>query len=140
MDDSLRAKFEAKYNRWKERLLDIGAGNRLVSFRATKVSTVQITSPNLEELFQRLVIAERSLKFPLFQGEETPRLFERDESEEGRAPRYRVKPGDLETAKSPPDLEKSLYRLAALGRASKEERGVNTLYVALGMLEWAPLD
>jgi very-short-patch-repair endonuclease len=140
MDQPLRLKFEAKYNKWKERLLDIGAGNRLVNFRATKVSTVQITSPDLESLFQRLVIAERSLKFPLFQGEEAPRLFEREESTEAKTPRYKVRPGDLETSKSPPDLEKSLYRLAALGRASKEERGVNTLYVALGILEWRPLD
>lgn len=89
---------------------------------------------------QRLVIAERSLKFPLFQGEEAARLFEREETTEAKTPRYKVKPGDLETSKSPPDLEKSLYRLAGLARASKEERGVNTLYVALGILEWRPLD
>ena len=76
MAQSVSEKFEAKYNRWKERLLDIGAGNRLISFRATKVSTVQITRPDSEELFQRLVIAERSLKFPLFEGEEKPGLFD----------------------------------------------------------------
>ena len=52
---------------------------------------------------------------------------------------WRVRPGDIETSKSPPDLEKALGRLSQLARASREERGVNTLYVALGMLEWRPL-
>jgi very-short-patch-repair endonuclease len=130
--------FEAKYNRWKERLLDIGAGNRLISFRATKVSTVQITHPDCETLFGRFVIAERPLRFPLFEGEEKPGLF--DEQASSDSPRYRVKSGDVETSKSPPDLDKSLFRLEALGRASKEERGVNTLYIALGILEWRPLN
>ena len=140
MAQSLNEKFEAKYNRWKERLLDIGAGNRLISFRPTKVSTVQITDPDCETLFERLVMSERPLKFPLFEGEVKPKLFAEEDSDEAKSPRYKVKPGDLETSKSPPDLEKSLFRLEALGRASKEERGVNTLYVALGMLEWRPLN
>jgi very-short-patch-repair endonuclease len=137
---SLTQKFEAKYQRWKERLLDIGAGNRLISFRPTKVSTVQISNPDCETLFERLVIAERALKFPLLEGEEKPKLFDDQALMETKSPRYKVKPGDLETSKSPPDLDKSLFRLEALGRASKEERGVNTLYVSLGMLEWRPLN
>jgi very-short-patch-repair endonuclease len=140
MAQMLNQGFGAKYNRWKERLLDIGAGNRLISFRATKVSTVQITQPDPEALFQRLVIAEASLKFPLFEGEQKPNLFEREESIEPHSPRFKVKRGDIETSKSPPDLDKSLFRLEGLGRASKEERGVNTLYLALGMLEWRPLN
>jgi very-short-patch-repair endonuclease len=140
MGQPLSGKFEAKYNRWKERLLDIGAGNRLISFRATRVSTVQITQPDPDELFQRLVIAGRSLKFPLFEGEEKPGLFDEQGSSDPKSPRYKVKAGDLETSKSPPDLDKSLYRLEGLGRASKEERGVNTLYLALGILEWRALN
>src|ERR1700694_3668307 len=120
MAQSLSEKFEAKYNRWKERLLDIGAGNRLISFRATKVSTVQITQPDPEALFRRLVIAGASLKFPLFEGEEKPNLFEQQDPEEPRSPTFKVKRGDVETSKSPPDLDKSLFRLEGLGRASKE--------------------
>jgi very-short-patch-repair endonuclease len=140
MDHSLKEKFQSKYNRWRERLLDIGAGNRLISFRATKVSTVQITEPDCETLLERLVISERSLRFPLFEGEEKRGLFDEHDPRESEPPRYRVKAGDLDTSKSPPDLDKSLFRLEALGRTSKEERGVNTLYVALGILEWRPLN
>ena len=57
MDDSLRSKFEKKYDLWKQRLLDISAGNRLLNFRPTKVSTIQITSPDVSELFQKVVLA-----------------------------------------------------------------------------------
>ncbi|TAK65294.1 MAG: DUF4011 domain-containing protein, partial [Dehalococcoidia bacterium] len=68
MDESLRARFEAKYDLWRQRLLDIGSGNRLINFHATKVSTIRITSPSLETLYGRLVEDEASLKFPLYEG------------------------------------------------------------------------
>lgn len=139
MDETLRARFERKYALWKQRLLDITAGNRLVNFRPTKVATVGIVSPSVSELFQKLVLSEKPLRFPLFEGSIV--LSVNDEGdEEAPAPRFKVRPGDIETSKSPPDLERSLYRLSALSRVSKEERGVNTLYLCLGMLEWRPAD
>jgi very-short-patch-repair endonuclease len=139
VDDSLRSKFEKKYELWKQRLLDISAGNRLLNFRPTKVSTIQITSPEVTDLFQRIALSERSLRFPLYEGKTILSLS--DESSEEVPPElYKVRPGEIETPKSPPELEKSLYRLTTLSRVSKEERGVNTLYLALGMLEWRPAD
>jgi Protein of unknown function (DUF4011) len=62
MAQSLSEKFEAKYNRWKKRLLDIDAGNRLISFRASKVSTVQITHPDCETLFEWKAGAWKSIQ------------------------------------------------------------------------------
>src|SRR5207249_387341 len=134
-----REKFQRKYELWKQRLLDISAANRLLNFRPTKVSTIQITSPNVTDLFQKVALSERSLRFPFYQGKTVLSLS--DESAEEVPPElYKVRPGDIETSKAPPDLEKSLYRLTTLSRVSKEERGVNTLYLALGMLEWRPAD
>jgi hypothetical protein len=138
MDDALRSTFEKKYAVWKQRLLDISAGNRLLNFRPAKVATIQIASPDIHHLFQQLVLSERSLRFPLYDGKTVLSMTE--ESEEVSPDLYKVRPGDIETPKSPPDLEKSLYRLTTLSRVSKEERGVNTLYLALGMLEWRPAD
>ncbi len=111
-----------------------------------KVATIAITSPKIEDLYQRLVIREERLKFPLYKGRVRTSLLldpaETDGDEEhDEQLRYDVVPGDLEVAgKSPPELERSLYRLSALARSSKEERGINTLYLALGMLAWRPVE
>ena len=126
MDDSLRSKFEKKYDLWKQRLLDISAGNRLLNFRPTKVSTIQITSPDVSELFQKVVLAERSLRFPFYEGKTVLSASE-GPTEDLLPGLYKVRPGDIETSKSAPELERSLYRLTTLSRISKEERGVNTL-------------
>ncbi|HKO57759.1 MAG TPA: DUF3320 domain-containing protein [Thermoanaerobaculia bacterium] len=136
MNDVSDARFEAKYAVWKERLLDLTASNRLLNFRETKVSTVQITFPDPLALFDAIVLRERSLKFPLYRG----RTVLDEAEDEIPATEYRVTPGDLEAKKSPPDLERSLYRLTSLARTYREERGINTLYVAIGMLVWRPAD
>lgn len=139
-------RFSRKYSFWKERLLDLTAGNRLLNFRPTKVATIGVTAPRVEALYDRLVNREESLSFPLYQGRVQLLLAdvtaEGDDAGAGSVPaRYQVVPGDLEVAgKTPPELEKSLYRLSALARSSKEERGINTLYLALGMLVWRPVD
>jgi very-short-patch-repair endonuclease len=130
------ARFDAKYAVWKERLLDLTASNRLLNFRETKVSTVQITSPDPLALFDAIVLRERSLKFPLYRG----RTVLGEAEDVIPATEYRVTPGDLEAKKAPPDLERSLYRLTSLARTYREERGINTLYLAIGMLVWRPAD
>jgi hypothetical protein len=141
MDDTQRARFEAKYGVWKSRLLDISARNRLLNFRPTKVTTVNVTTPQIDTLFSKLVLEERPLKFPLYQGKTILRLSDPDDDDsDPPEPEYRVRPGDIETTKSPPDLEKSLYRLTQIARSSREERGVNTLYLALASLAWRPQD
>lgn len=145
MDAGLRLKFEAKYKIWKEKLLDLSGSNRLLNFRPTKVSTIQITQPDINRLFERLVISEKPLKFPLYEGktELTARWSRPSPADLVRAsadPAWRVRAGDMETSKSPPELEVALGRLSQLAHTSLEERGVNTLYVAIGMLEWRPLD
>lgn len=140
MQEPSSSSFARKYGLWKERLLDLTARNRLLNFRSTRVSTIQISSPGSADLYDRLAVREKSLTFPLYQGKTVVSLVDEDDDDKGSmadAP-YKVLPGDIETTKIPPDLEKSLFRLAALARSSKEERGINTLYLALGMLEYQP--
>ena len=142
--EGLGARFSRKYALWKERLLDLTAANRLLNFKPTKVATIGITAPKAEALYETLVIREQSLSFPLYRGRLRLTLPEDEEDPEPDGPDialplYSVDPGDLEaSAKEPPALEKSLYRLTTLARSSKEERGINTLYLALGMLVWRP--
>jgi very-short-patch-repair endonuclease len=142
IEDKLRPKFDAKYSVWKERLLDLSGRNRLLNFKPTRVSTVEITSPDVQALWAKLALEEKALRFPLYQGKVllTESDDQEDEASQPGQIEYKVRPGDLETSKEPPDLEKSLYRLNQLARSSREERGINTLYLACGLLEWKPID
>ncbi|MGO9126027.1 MAG: DUF4011 domain-containing protein [Terriglobales bacterium] len=144
MDPSLRSRFESKYDIWKEKLLDLSGSNRLLNFKTTKISTVKITRPSASGLFEQLVLSEQSLKFPFYRGRASvPKdiwsLSGDSRDANTRDEDWLITPGDLDTTKTPPELDKSLGKLAKLARSSREERGVNTLYLALGMLEWHPI-
>lgn len=143
MNEAERVKFANTYDVWAKKLLDLSAGNRLLNFRPTKVGTVQITGPSLADLFEDLVLRDRGLKFPMLRPAPATgslSLFGAPDEEGPQAeePQPRVDPGDIETTKQPRDLERSLKRIEALARVGREERGINTLYLALGMLEWSP--
>ena len=65
VNDVSDARFEAKYAAWKERLLDLTASNRLLNFRETRVSTVQITFSDPLAASDVIALHERSPKaFP----------------------------------------------------------------------------
>lgn len=143
MNETERLKFANTYDVWAKKLLDLSAGNRLLNFRPTKVGTVQITGPSLADLFEDMVLKDRGLKFPMLRSARatgTLSLFGAPDEEGPQAEELqpRVDPGDIETTKQPRDLERSLKRIEALARVGREERGINTLYLALGMLEWSP--
>ena len=49
------AKINDRFDSWKNKLLDLGKRNRLINYKETKSSTLRITQPTIEELFDRLV-------------------------------------------------------------------------------------
>ena len=58
------AKINDRFDSWKNKLLDLGKRNRLINYKETKSSTLRITQPTIEELFDRLVRKEEEIAFP----------------------------------------------------------------------------
>src|SRR6266700_1231879 len=54
---------ERRIDEWKEKLIDPSRRNRLIYFRPSKSSTLTISTPTAETVFNRLVVQERSWKF-----------------------------------------------------------------------------
>ncbi|WP_338825766.1 hypothetical protein MTBGP_19730 [Moorella thermoacetica] len=52
-----------KVNKWKQKLLDLGKRNRLLFFRPTKRTTLQLIDPDYTNIFRRLVNEGRPLEF-----------------------------------------------------------------------------
>ena len=92
--EQLRAKFDAKFKLWSERLLDLSGRNRLLNFRPTKVSTVDITTPGPQVLFDQLVNVEKSLTFPFIDIGSFLQMADEDGDGTSAGQRYPVRPGD----------------------------------------------
>ena len=58
------SKFDAKYESWKNKLLDLGKRNKLLNYKETKSSTLRITYPNYGDLYETFVKNENELVFP----------------------------------------------------------------------------
>ncbi len=125
-----------KIELWKKRLLDLTRRNRLLFFTPSRTATVQITSPAQQDVFQRLVNDGRTLTFPVPR-RERQLLLQGMEATGSRVPvQEDFRPGDLETSSPVGELQSKLYRLRRSWKTFREEQGVHTLFLTLGMLHW----
>lgn len=117
---------------WKKLLLDFGKRNRLINFKETKRSNVKITMPSYKNLFDLIVAQEKNQNFPF------PKMVTVDE--DGEEVYDTVVTGDMETTKSLDELQKTLKALRYKAITSIQEQGINTLFLAFGLLKWTESD
>lgn len=160
---SVAQRIAVSIDMWKRKLLDLTKRNRALNFRVNKVSTVAIVDEQPAEVFRRLVIEGGAMRFratavetaeaaePAGDGGEAgnggPTEPSADEAEDESAsfdfvPYEAANLADhhtddvLQTSATPDQLDKSLRRLDEQAHSSLEEQGVNTLFLALGMLHY----
>ncbi|HEY9419862.1 MAG TPA: DUF4011 domain-containing protein, partial [Thermoanaerobaculia bacterium] len=138
---------------WKRKLLDLTKRNRALHFRPTRVSTLTMVDEHPAEAFRHLYLRERSMRFkaaPETNGAEGPAADPGVDApeEENETQDLDFVPYDpaalgehhtddwLQTTSKPDALDKSLRRLDEQARLSIEEQGVNTFFLALGMLHY----
>ena len=144
---------------WRRNLIDLTRRNRLLNYRRTKVSTVEVVDEVPQQVLSQLFNGERFKFDPkpepedrgLFTekgkgGDRTPTQPSRFRT--GRAVEYsdtkdlpeRHRDDRLQTMLSEAQLGKNLLNIYRRAKESMEEQGVNTLFLALGMLEWYDAD
>ena len=125
---------KAQLRRWQERLLDLTKSNPLLGLNRSRVSKLKVASPSTGELFKRFVLEEAELRMPLVRkrAKTALPLFEGEQEEQ----LLQVEPGDVEFDASPQDLMRRLRRIYDNGRTTVEERGVTTLFLTFGTLQW----
>ena len=156
------ARIAASADHWKRRLLDLTKRNRALNFRATKVSTVAVVDEQPAEIFRQLVVREQAMRFKAAveratargstNGDGTPEAPEADAEDEAALPALDFAPYDpaalddrhtdewLQTTLVSEALDHSLRRLDEQARLAIGEQGVNTLFLALGMLHYVEAD
>ena len=163
----LDGRVAASIDAWKRKLLDLSKRNRALNFRPTRVSTVAIVDEHPAEIFRTLYLAEREMRFNATDA--SAEASTATEPANGTAPapdaaadvelgidpavsQGRFVPYDagtlddrhtdefLQTTATPEALDRSLRRLDEQARLAIEEQGVNTLFLALGMLHFTEAD
>ena len=118
---------DAKYEIWKNKLLDMGKRNRLLNYRDTARSTVAITSPKCADLYDFFVKNENELIFP----------YKREDDEEIEEA---IDLSNVTTNKNITELQRTLRNLRNKAKSAVEEQGVNVLYLSFGFLKWTESD
>ncbi len=130
-------KVDKRIEDWKKKLLDLGKRNRMINFKETKRSNVNILKPTISELYNSIVKDEKVLSFayPVETGDITyTNIF--SENNEDINEKIHIISGDVETNQVILEQQKTLKSLRNKSKTSLEEQGVNTLYLALGFLTW----
>ncbi|OPX96723.1 MAG: hypothetical protein A4E59_01022 [Syntrophorhabdus sp. PtaB.Bin027] len=135
----------------RKKLIDLTLRNRLINYYTTKARTIEIYNEDLLDIYQILVLNEKSMRFRatktpssvIPENNSTPHreLLERKSFE--WKPKFPV-----EKEKSPPldrfldtpyNAETLIKRLTHVAQDSKsflDEQGYTILFIALGFLEW----
>ena len=141
---------EQKINAWKNKLIDLSRRNRLLNFKATKVSTIKIVDELPSEVFKSLVVENNSFHFLAREKDNDDSVQDQEDSDddfdteffEYNSEDLAKKHTDLnlQTNLSQENLEKNLKRIQFRSNQLMEEQGYNILYLTLGILEWYEAD
>jgi very-short-patch-repair endonuclease len=124
-------------------LLDLGLRNPLLNYRLLRARGLDITGEKSAEVFRILVREEKRMTFlpgePAAANENTGEAHLAQPEDESEAA-LRYTDLRLQTTYTSEQLQSRLLTTYHAARTSMEEQGVNTLYLALGMLNWSDDD
>ena len=123
----------------RKELLDLSFRNPLLNYRSLRARGVEIVGESSDQVFETLVTDGKPMSFLARQDDDDPDT----ESWEAGLPLYlEADQTDrrLQTRESSANLQKRLLTTYRFANTTIEETGVNTLFLALGMLRWYEAD
>ncbi|MBD2385891.1 DUF4011 domain-containing protein [Cylindrospermum sp. FACHB-282] len=126
-----------KIAKWKAGLADLGRKNPLIKFRQDSPRTLEILTEETDILFKNLTEGKKSLNLKMVDDSEHQDIIEFKKT---KALPAKANPLELITRQIGNEQLKRLKKLRTEARRSFEERGVNSLFLALGTLTWYDKD
>ena len=121
----------------RRELLDLGFRNPLLNYRLLRSRGLEIPDQSSESVYRILVSEGRSISFlPTRESDETDALNQPDEEEDTESAPTRRTETRMQTDLTSNDLQKRLLNTYHTANTLRQEQGVNTLFLALGMVEW----
>ncbi len=134
--DQIIAKIEAS----RKELLDLGLRNPLLNYRLLKSRGVEIVDELPSAIFDILVSNERAMSFlPRPDDDKDYELGQPEYDDEDTLARRHID-NHLQTNETSDRLQSRLLNTYYAANTVIQEQGVNTLFVALGMVEWYASD
>jgi len=131
-----------RIDQWKSRLLDLSLRNRLINFKHAK-ATIPILSPDPDHVEDQIAgeVELRLYSKPNVMAEDDPRdagTYTKQQRADALTEHLReeMKHNRLHTGLDKDEHSKRLTELFRSARTAIEENGTNTLYLAVGILEW----
>ncbi|MBD2603592.1 DUF4011 domain-containing protein [Scytonema hofmannii FACHB-248] len=125
-----------KIEKWKAGLADLGRRNPLIKFRQDSPRILEILTEEPDVLFKNLTEEKKSLHFLIIDSEDE----DITQLKKTKALPPEKNPLELITRQRGSEQLKRLNKLRLEARRSFEERGVNSLFLALGTLTWYDKD
>lgn len=126
VEDPTLGRLRAVLDDWRNSLLDMGGRNRLLNFRHTRTSTLEITSPRADALLTELT---KGWDF-------SPVLAEDAEDDRVGAADQRARPGLVTQKTTQASLDAALYQLRQKSGQMYNDYGLWVLWLGIGMLDW----
>jgi hypothetical protein len=124
----------------KLKLVDLTRRNRLLYFKPARRSTLVVSRPEAQPVFERLVVQEKAWKFwlpPVAESEELPFTDDDEHTNEKIVEPENIRQDELVCKEQSRErLERILKNLYRRATADYQERGVRILYVVFGTLTW----
>ncbi|MFA6386751.1 MAG: DUF4011 domain-containing protein [Candidatus Paceibacterota bacterium] len=123
--------------RWQEKLIDVSKSNPLLGLNRSRTIKLEVESADLSFLMKVLFTDENAIKLPFVQ--KKPKRVSSNDDEEAieEKEEYVFHKGDVDFIYSGlSDLRKKLRKIFDNSQLTMNERGVNTLFLVLGCLEW----
>lgn len=134
------SKIDAQLKKWQERLLDLSKSNPLLGLNRSRVSKLLVHEPGIETIFNKIVIKNETAKMPLVIIKKKRKQLADGVDESGGAEvEYLIQPGDINFGSQPKELIRLMRRVYDNSRTTMEERGVTTLHLTFGSLNWDDL-
>ncbi|MEH2363881.1 DUF4011 domain-containing protein [Nostoc sp.] len=125
-----------KIAKWKAGLADLGRRNPLIKFRQDSPRTLEILTEETDVIFAKLTKEKKSLHFKIIDSEDQ----DITQLKNTKALPAEKNPLELITRQIGNEQLNRLKKLRIEARRSFEERGVNSLFLALGTLTWYDKD
>lgn len=135
---------DKKIDSWKQKLLDLTKRNKMINFRETKSKSLPLHGTTPGELSSLLFDGENLFVYrPDPEPDEKEKSDEdideggeqQDQEESENEWQYLDK-NEVGSTRERDTIETSLYRLFLKQKEKMREKGVDTLYISLGMLNW----
>ena len=126
------------FDKWTEKLLDTGKGNKLINFKDSKLRTLEMLSPEIDDLFN---VVSNGTILSFYDTDDYLKRFKDEEQElsvedvknslEGN-----VSANQIFAYKKGFSLKSILRTIKKVSKESVVEKGINILYLAFGFLNW----